>query len=153
MALSGFLGQYDITIDDKGRVRIPAKYRSQLGDEFIIACGENACLSIYPVETWEKFKQQISSLSDLDERTIEFKRRLYTNATWGEFDSAGRVLIPVRFREYAQLKKELVASGVDDHFELWDAENWAAGEYSSLERRRDLQKEISQKLSGGNHGI
>lgn len=147
--MNGFLGQYDVTIDDKGRVRIPAKYKNQLGEEFVISCGENACLAIYPVETWEKFKEQVNKLSDLDESTLEFKRRLYTNATWGEFDSAGRVLIPKRFREYASLTKELIASGVDDHFEIWDSEKWEAGQYSSLEKRRELQKEISKKLSGG----
>lgn len=144
----GFLGQYDITIDDKGRVRVPAKYKNQLGEDFIIACGENACLAIYPLETWEKFKQQISQLSDLDEKSIEFKRRLYSNATFGEFDSAGRVLIPLKFRNYASLKKAVVASGVDDHFELWDAEAWADGEYDSLNKRRELQREISDAISG-----
>lgn len=145
----GFLGQYDITIDDKGRVRVPAKYKNQLGEDFVIACGENACLTIYPLETWEKFKQQISQLSDLDEKSLEFKRRLYSNATFGEFDSAGRVLIPLRFRKYANLTKAVVASGVDDHFELWNAETWSQGEYESLDKRRELQREISNAISGG----
>lgn len=144
----GFLGQYDITIDDKGRIRIPAKYKNQLGEDFVISCGESSCLAIYPMATWEKFKEQVNGLSDLDEKCIEFKRRLYTNATWGEFDSAGRVLIPLRYRQYASLKKAVVASGVDDHFEIWDADLWQAGEYSSLEKRRELQKEISSEISG-----
>lgn len=149
MALKGFLGQYDVTVDDKGRVRIPAKYKAQLGEEFIISCGESACLAIYPMEKWEKLTQQVDALPEFDEETAEFKRSIYTNATWGEFDSAGRVLIPVRYRNYAGLKKELVATGVGDHFEIWDAENWVAGEYSSLEKRRNLQKEIALKTSGG----
>ncbi len=148
MTMVGFLGQYDITIDDKGRVRVPAKYKNQLGEDFVIACGENSCLAIYPIETWEKFKQQVSQLSDLDEKSMEFKRRLYSNATFGEFDSAGRVLIPLRFRQYASLTKAVVATGVDDHFELWDAEAWAAGEYDSLDKRKELQREISNAISG-----
>ena len=150
MALKGFLGQYDVTVDDKGRVRIPAKYKSQLGVEFIISCGSNACLAIYPMEKWEKLTEQVEALPEFDEQTAEFKRSIYTNATWGEFDSAGRVLIPIRYREYAGLKKELVISGVGDHFEIWDAENWATGEYNSLAKRRDLQKDIALKMSGGN---
>lgn len=149
MALKGFLGQYDVTIDDKGRVRIPAKYKAQLGEEFIISCGESECLAIYPMEKWEKLTQQVDDLPEFDEETAEFKRSIYTNATWGEFDSAGRVLIPVRYRNYANLKKELVATGVGDHFEIWDAGNWEAGEYSSLAKRRNLQKEIALKMSGG----
>lgn len=147
MALKGFLGQYDVTVDDKGRVRIPAKYKSQLGEEFIISCGANACLAIYPMEKWDKLTEQVESLPEFDEQTAEFKRSIYTNATWGEFDSAGRVLIPIRYREYAGLKKELVVSGVGDHFEIWDAENWAAGEYNSLAKRRELQKDIAKKTN------
>ena len=150
MALKGFLGQYDVTVDDKGRVRIPAKYKSQLGEEFIISRGSNACLAIYPMEKWDKLTEQVEALPEFDEQTAEFKRSIYTNATWGDFDSAGRVLIPIRYREYAGLKKELVISGVGDHFEIWDAENWATGEYNSLAKRRDLQKDIALKMSGGN---
>ena len=148
MALKGFLGQFDIVIDDKGRVRIPAKYKTQLGDEFIISCGENSCLAIYPMEKWDKLTEQVDRLPEFEERTAEFKRSIYTNATWGEFDSAGRVLIPVRYREYAQLKKELIATGVGDHFEIWDAEKWNAGSYGSLEKRRELQREISKLKTG-----
>ena len=153
MSLKGFLGQFDINIDDKGRVRIPSKYKVQLGEEFVISCAGTTCLSVYPMEKWDKLTEEVDSLSEFDEEAAEFKRSIYTNATWGEFDSAGRVLIPVRYREYAQFKKELVVVGVGDHFEIWDAENWTNGSYSSLEKRKTLQKEITQKLAGGKNGI
>ncbi len=153
MSMKGFLGQFDVTIDDKGRVRVPAKYKAQLGEEFIISCAESPCLAVYPMEKWDRLTAQVEQLPEFDEETQEFKRSIYTNATWGEFDSAGRVLIPIKYREYAGLKKELVASGVGDHFEIWDAETWNAGGYSTLSKRRNLQKEISQKLSGGKNGI
>ena len=151
--MKGFLGQYDINIDDQGRVRIPAKYKAQLGDEFVIACGSTTCLSVYPMEKWEKLTEEVNKLSEFDEEALEFRRSIYTNATWGEFDSAGRVLIPVRYRDYAELTKELVVTGVGDHFEIWSAEKWNAGSYSSLSKRRELQKGISEKLSGGKNGI
>ncbi len=80
-------------------------------------------------------------------------RTIYPNAQETDFDSVGRVLVPIKYREYAEFKKELVAVGLGDHFEIWDAENWANGNYSSLEKRRTLQKEISQKLAGGKNGI
>ena len=78
--LKGFLGQYDINIDDKGRVRIPAKYKAQLGEEFVISCGGTTCLSVYPMEKWEKLTEQVDSLSEFDEEAAEFKRSIYTNA-------------------------------------------------------------------------
>ena len=149
MALKGFFGTYEITVDDKGRVRIPAKFKSLMGDDFVIAFGEKACVSVYTEETFEKFIEQVKQLDALDEDAAEFKRTLYANVNVGEFDTAGRILIPVKYREYAALKKDLVAAGVDDHFEIWDAETWAQGNYTSLTKRRDLQKGISQKISGG----
>ncbi|MBP5662084.1 MAG: division/cell wall cluster transcriptional repressor MraZ [Clostridia bacterium] len=148
MAMKGFLSQFDVTIDDKGRVRIPAKFKAQLGEDFVIACGSSACLKIYPMDKWEKLTAQVDQLSEFDEDAEQFKRTLYTNASFGEFDAAGRVLIPKRYRAYAELKKDLIASGVGDHFELWDAENWQKGDYASLAKRRDLQKGIAAKLSG-----
>ncbi len=149
MAIKGFLGQYDINIDDKGRVRIPAKFKAQLGEEFIISCGGRECLQVYPEEQWLKMTQQLDSYEGFDEEVEDFKRTIYANATDAEFDSVGRVLVPVKYREYADLKKELIVAGVGDHFEIWDAENWNNNRYSSVEKRRELQKEVSQKRSEG----
>ena len=149
MAIKGFLGQFDINIDDKGRVRIPAKFKAQLGEEFILSCGSGGCLQVYPEAQWLKMTEQLEACDDFSESVEEFRRTVYANATEAEFDSVGRVLIPLRYREYASLKKEVVASGVGDHFEIWDAENWSMGNYSSVDKRRTLQKEISQKFSGG----
>ena len=153
MAIKGFLGQYDINIDDKGRVRIPSKFKAQLGEDFIICFSSSTCLCVYPEERWNKLYDQVNNLSEFDPMAEEFQRTIYPNATWGEFDSAGRVLIPIKYREYAQLKKELIVVGLGDRFEIWDAENWNNGNYSSLEKRRELQKAISERNSGGKNGI
>lgn len=149
MALKGFYGTYEITCDDKGRVRVPAKFKSLMGEEFVIAFGEKPCVSVYTEETFEQFTEQVDQLDALDEDAAEFRRTLYANVNVGEFDTAGRILIPVKYREYASLKKELVAAGVGDHFEIWDAEKWTKGDYTSLSKRHELQKGISQKISGG----
>lgn len=154
MAIKGYLGQYELTLDDKGRVRIPSKFKAQMGeDTFVISCGNMACIKVYSAEKWDKLTEAVEQLSDFDEEAHEFLRTIYPNAQEANFDSVGRVLIPIDYREYAEFGKELVAVGLGDHFEIWDAENWAKGNYSSLEKRRTLQKEISQKLQGGKNGI
>ena len=153
MAIKGFLGKYDINIDDKGRVRIPAKFKAQLGEEFVISCGNRECLSVYPESEWEKMTQQLEKFDGFNEEVEDFKRTIYANATEAEYDSVGRVLIPIRYREYASLTKELVVSGVGDHFEIWDAAKWNGNSYSSVEKRRTLQKEVSLNSTGGKNGI
>ena len=153
MAIKGFLGQFDITIDDKGRVRIPAKYKAQLGEEFIISCSEEKCIAIYPAEKWEKMTEQVDSINMLDINANKFRRSIFTNVTQGSLDAAGRILIPVKYREYAGFKKELVAAGLGDYFEIWDTENWLEGQYSTLETRRTLQQEMADRISGGKNGI
>lgn len=140
----GFLGSFDATIDDKGRLRVPAKFRTLLGEKFVIAQGADSCLSVYPEETWQSITASVMQRSSLDLDAIEFRRTLFPTAMEGEFDSAGRVLVPVRHRNYAGLQKELVVVGNYDFFEIWDAETWQARNYESAEKRRDLQKKLNQ---------
>lgn len=77
----GFLGTYDATIDDKGRIRLPAKFRALLGESFIIAQGAENCLSVYPAETWEKVTGQVAGLDSLDLEVMEFRRSLFRRLT------------------------------------------------------------------------
>ena len=128
------MGTYDATIDDKGRIRLPAKFRALLGESFIIAQGAENCLSVYPAETWEKVTGQVAGLDSLDLEVMEFRRSLFSTANEGSFDAAGRVLIPQRQRGYAQLKKELIVIGNFDCFEIWDKDNWEQKDYASLKR-------------------
>lgn len=144
----GFLGTYDATIDDKGRIRLPAKFRALLGESFIIAQGAENCLSVYPAETWDKLTGQVAGLDSLDIEVMEFRRSLFSTANEGSFDAAGRVLIPQRQRNYADLKKELIAIGNFDCFEIWDKDNWEQKDYTSLEKRRSLQKGLKAQEDG-----
>jgi len=146
----GFLGSYDLSIDDKGRIRIPAKFRTQLGDDFVISCGNDACLVIYPGKVWEDIASQADGFSDFDMDAIEFKRAFFSNASWGEFDSAGRVLVPQKFRNYAGFSKELIAVGANKYFEIWDTNTWENKDYNTLQKRRDSQVRITEKINGRN---
>jgi MraZ protein len=141
----GFLGTYDATIDDKGRVRLPAKFRALLGDNFIVSQGTDSCLCVYPEETWQALTGDVTKLGTLDMDVINFRRSLFANSVEGDFDAAGRVLLPIRQRKYANLTKELVVIGNFDYFEIWDSETWNNRDYSSAEARKALQAKVSNK--------
>lgn len=145
MLQKGFLGTYDATIDDKGRVRLPAKFRALLGDSFIVSQGTDACLCVYPEETWQALTGDVTKLGTLDMDVINFRRSLFANSVEGDFDAAGRVLLPIRQRKYAGLTKELVVIGNFDYFEIWDSETWNNRDYSSAEARKALQAKVSNK--------
>ena len=145
MLSKGFLGTYDATADDKGRVRLPAKFRAQLGDSFVLSQGTGNYLCVYPEETWDKLTQEVTSFSTLDTDVSDLRRSIFSNAVFGEFDAQGRVLVPQRTRGYANLKKDLVVIGNFDFFEIWDRETWESRDYSSAQARMEYQQKVVGK--------
>ena len=141
----GFLGTYDATIDDKGRVRLPVKFRNMLGEGFVVTQGTENCLCVYPQEAWEALTADVLKLGSLDPEVTKFRRSLFANAVEGDFDAAGRVLRPIRLRTYAGLKKELTVIGNFDCFEIWDSEAWEKNDVSSAEARAKLQAAVAAK--------
>lgn len=119
-----FMGQYSHTIDEKGRLIMPSKYREQLGSEFVITRGSDECLFIYTMDEWEniKLRAQEKSLNSKDGR--RFMRMFYSSASVLEPDKQGRVLIPTLLREHAGLGKEVELIGCASRIELWDRTNW-----------------------------
>lgn len=114
-------GTYEHSIDAKGRLFIPAKLREELGVTFYLAMGVDACLSIYPQETWERFTEKFASLPMSQSKAM---RPLFANAAKCELDSQGRIVIPQKLRGYAGLDKDAVIIGVNDRAEIWDAVKW-----------------------------
>ena len=122
-------GTYEHTIDAKGRLFIPAKLRDELGDTFYLAVGVDACLAIYPMETWNRFTEKFASLPMSQSRAM---RPLFANAAKCEPDSQGRIVIPQKLRQYAGLGKEAVIIGVNDRAEIWSADAWHAQEEEEM---------------------
>ncbi len=118
-------GTYEHLIDSKGRLFIPAKLREELGVSFHLAAGIDACLAIYPDETWKRIT---GKFSDLPMSSTKKMRSLFANASRCELDSQGRIVIPPKLRKYAELDKDVVIIGVNDRAEIWSAENWHAQE-------------------------
>ena len=115
-------GQYAHNIDAKGRLFIPAKLREELGTTFHVTIGQDHCLSVYSEESWKAFEERLKAMSYSQ---IKDLRTVFANAADCEPDAQGRILIPAKLRNYAELKKEVVVIGSFDRVEIWNAERWA----------------------------
>jgi len=118
-----FLGEYDHTIDAKGRLAVPAKFRAQMDRGAVISKGMGTCLSVYTMERWDEKSAELASGKTSDELR-DFERRIYPSASEVELDSQGRMVIPAKLRSYAGLASEVTVAGVRDHFEIWDRTAW-----------------------------
>lgn len=119
-----FMGEYRHNIDVKGRLIMPAKFREDLGDKFVLTRGLDGCLFGYPMEEWQELEDKLKELpiSKKDART--FVRFFYSAATECELDKQGRINIPSSLREHATIEKGCVVIGVSDRIEIWSEEKW-----------------------------
>ena len=124
------IGQYAHTIDAKGRLFIPAKLRQELGDTFHVTVGQDHCLSVYSDESWAAFMEKLKGLSYNEVKRL---RGLFAYGADCEPDAQGRILLPVKLREYADLEKDVVIIGSFDRVEIWNAERWAELEKDAFE--------------------
>lgn len=118
------LGEYNHTIDEKSRVIVPAKYREDLGDAFVLTKGIDGCLNVYSLEQWQKFEEKLSALPISDENSRKFVRYFTSGATMCEMDKQGRIVIPSNLKEFAKLKKDVIFTGVSTRAEIWDVDMW-----------------------------
>ena len=110
-----FMGEYSHTIDTKGRLIIPSKFREELGDEFVLTKGLDGCLSIYPMEQWKIFEKKLEALPLTNKNARKFSR----------FFVAGRILVPATLREFAGLEKDVVLTGNLNRIEVWSKAKWS----------------------------
>ena len=119
-----FMGQYNHTIDTKGRVIVPSKFRERLGEEFVVTKGMDGCLFVYANEDWAVFEQKLTSLPLINKEARKFARFFLAGASQVEVDKQGRILIASNLREFAGLDKEVVLVGVGSRIEIWSLEKW-----------------------------
>lgn len=118
------MGEYHHTIDEKGRIIIPSKFRDELGTDFIVTRGLEECLFVYPKEMWDKITQKLNSLPFTKKDARSFMRFFLSGATAMELDKQGRINITSPLVSYADLKKECVIIGVGDRLEIWSLDKW-----------------------------
>lgn len=119
-----FMGEYLHTIDGKGRLIVPAKFREALGEKFIATKGLDHCLFIYPAEEWQALEQKLRALPFTQPDVRAFVRFFFSGASECEVDKQGRILLPANLREYAQLEKDVVLVGVSSRVEIWSQALW-----------------------------
>lgn len=118
------IGEFEHSLDAKGRLIMPAKLKSAIGDRFIVTKGLDGCLFAFSQEEWKNFEEKLKALPLSNRNSREFTRFFLSGATECEIDKQGRFLIPNNLRESAELKKEAVIIGVGTRIEIWDKEKW-----------------------------
>jgi MraZ protein len=129
-----FLGEYDHILDDRGRIMLPRKIRTELtGEQIVVSKGFDACIFGYDMNSWENEagKQLVNSVTDKDSRNM--RRYLFSAAEKAEIDKLGRVVLPAHLKEYAGIEKDVIVIGAGDHFELWEPKRWEAYQLSMKE--------------------
>lgn len=138
-----FLGEFQHTLDDKGRLTIPAKFRDGLGPRFIVTRGLDSCLFAYPLSEWQVLESRLKALPLTKADARAFVRILFSGAAESEMDRQGRITLPPPLREYAKIEKDVVVVGVSNRVEIWAKEVWdryvAAAETSFEEIAESLE--------------
>jgi MraZ protein len=137
-----FIGEYQHSIDNKNRMKVPAKLKEGLSNVFIMTKGLDGCLYAYPVDEWKKLEEKLKSLPITNKDARAFVRFIFSGAAEIEIDKQGRALIPQNLIEYASIVKDIVSIGVSTRVEIWSREKW--NEYNEKNINYD---EIAEKMS------
>ena len=119
-----FMGEYNHTIDAKGRIIVPAKFRDLLGEHFVVTKGLDGCLWVFPTDEWDTFYEKLRSLPVTKKDVRAFVRNFMANALDAELDKQGRILLPQNLRKAANLDKDVVLIGTGPRVEIWDKAAW-----------------------------
>lgn len=136
-----FTGSYEHSVDGKGRIIIPSKYREELGEKFVVTKGLDGCLLIYPMNTWADFVADLSKLPGNKKEGRMLQRYFLAAATETELDKQGRAILSSALREFAGLSKNVVLVGLINKIEIWDKDKWDE-DYSS----KDMDEMAEQML-------
>ncbi len=141
-----FIGTFEHSIDDKGRLAVPARFRSELADGMFVTRGIDRCLMLLTSEHWQRLVDGMSSLPMLQNDARRLQRHFFSGAAPLQPDRLGRVVIPQFLREYAQLSSDVIVVGVMNRIEIWDRQSWSA-ERDEVE---SLSQELAEHLSSNN---
>lgn len=135
-----FLGQFEHTLDDKGRISIPAKFRPELAEGLVITRGLDRCLFLFPIDRWNPLATHISDLPLGSPIARTLRRLLFSGASDVVPDRQGRVLIPAYLREYANIDGQVVIAGLNTHIEVWNADDWSQVQSQAEDKGIDAEQ-------------
>jgi len=121
-----FLGEYQHTIDEKGRVAIPSKFRPSLSEGLVVTRGIDRCLYIWTLDRWQEMARSMSKLPIVQENARRITRHFFSGAVDTKMDKLGRIILPQYLREYAGLGSEVVIVGANTNIEIWGLDQWKA---------------------------
>ena len=129
-----FMGEYNHTLDAKGRLIVPSKFREVLGDGFVVTKGMDGCLFVFANSEWQAFAEKLHTLPMIDKEARQFTRFFLAGAAEVEVDKQGRILIPANLRDFAALEKDVVLIGVGGRVEIWDKQRYeGAATYDDMD--------------------
>ena len=137
-----FMGENNHTVDAKGRLIVPSKFREQLGEEFVVTKGLDGCLFVYDNSEWKALEEKLHALPLTNANARKFSRFFLAGATACEVDKQGRILLPAVLREFAGIEKEAVLVGVGSRIEIWSRDSW-----SKMNTYDDME-EIAENMEG-----
>ena len=138
-----FLGEYSHSVDDKGRVVMPSKFRGELDEGLVITKGQERCLYVFPDDRWSVEAEKVLKLPLTDRRARSYSRAFFASASNQTLDKAGRCQIPEKLRTYAGLGKDVSVIGVADRVEIWDPESWVVAAQEGDDYYADIQEALS----------
>ena len=137
-----FMGEYNHTVDAKGRLIVPSKFREQLGDEFVVTKGLDGCLFVYENTEWKALEEKLHALPLTNANARKVSRFFLAGATTCEVDKQGRILLPAVLRDFAGIDKDAVLVGVGSRIEIWSKDAWnESNTYDDME-------EIAENMEG-----
>lgn len=136
-----FMGEYSHSIDTKGRLIIPSKFREALGDEFVVTKGLDGCLFVYDNTEWAAFEEKLKSLPITNKDARQFVRFFLAGAAEAVVDKQGRILLPTVLREFAEITKDVTLIGVGSRIEIWSKERWEGN--STYEDMEDIAEHMA----------
>ena len=145
--ISMFIGEYHHSVDDKGRLIIPSKFREELGNNFIITRGIENCLFVYSLDSWNEIVRKIESLPFTKKDARTFTRFFLSGASEAEFDKQGRINITSPLISYAKITKECIVIGTGDRLEIWSEELWNEFFTSAKDSMSDIAENLFESVN------
>lgn len=139
-----FIGEYQHNIDEKGRLAVPAKFRSKLAKGAVVTKGLDDCLFLYTREEWEKLAEKLAALPISKANTRAFSRLMLAGAMDVDIDKQGRMLIPDYLRHYAAMRKKVVITGLYSRLEIWDEEKWNKYKKGTEKKSGDIAEALGE---------
>lgn len=139
-----FIGEYHHTIDDKGRLAIPTKFRKELKGGAVVTRGLDNCLFVYSMSEWKKLAEKISALPFSQANARAFSRLMLAGAMDVEIDKQGRVVLPEYLRHYAHITKDAVVAGLYGRIEIWDKSSWDAYKEKTEKDSNDIAERMGE---------